>query len=238
MVREVSNIVRILPVAVLLAGAGISCCSATEGGIVVGDMPPPAFPISGKWIALVFDDGPLPGNTEKVLDALKMTGMRATFSVVGLNVEARPDLTWRIVEEGHELANQTWSHKDLTGLTREEILQEIQKAKDKIYDVTGVRPQYVRPPFGAITPTISEWIEAGGYKVLEPTLDSGDWRDPSPALLRKTILDGVTPGSVILLHDSFPKSVAELPGILEELSKRGFTSIPFSELKSHAIQPK
>lgn len=157
--------------------------------------------------------------------------MRATFSVVGKNVQDNPDLARRIVAEGHEMANQTWSHPDGSDLTPEEILAEVRRAEEVIFQTTGVHAKYFRPPDGRLTDETVKLIRAAGYEILIPTFDSGDWRTPPSGAVRKAILDGVTPGAIILAHDSFPKSVAEMPGILEELSKRGFQSCTVSELK-------
>jgi peptidoglycan-N-acetylglucosamine deacetylase len=202
---------------------------------VIGDDLPEALPVAGRKIAMVFDDGPIPGATATILDSLKKHGMRATFSVVGKNVKANPDLARRIIAEGHELANQTWSHADFSTLSQEQILEEVRRGEAVIYETTGVHTRYFRPPNGVLSPEISELVKSEGYQILLPTFDSGDWRAPSPGVVRKAILDGVTPGAIILAHDSFPKSVAEMPGILEELSKRGFRSLTVSELTLEAV---
>ncbi|MFA7345454.1 MAG: polysaccharide deacetylase family protein [Terrimicrobiaceae bacterium] len=212
-----------------------SWCLAQQDSLVIGEDLPSPLPVSGKKIAIVFDDGPLPGNTSTILDSLKKNGMKATFSVVGKNVQANPDLARRIVAEGHELANQTWSHPDLSTLSREQFLVEVHQTEEMIYVTTGVHARYFRPPDGKMTPEIGEWIKSEGYQILMPTFDSGDWRSPPSGMVSKAILDGVTPGAIILAHDSFPKSVAEMPGILDELSKRGYQSFTVSELKWEAV---
>ena len=201
--------------------------------VIGGDLPPP-LPVVGKKIAMIFDDGPLPGSTATILDSLKKNGMKATFSVVGKNVKANPDLARRIVEEGNELANQTWSHPDISTLSPEQILAELHQAEEMIFCTTGVHTRYFRPPDGKLSAETTELIKAEGYEVLQPTFDSGDWRSPPPGAVSKAILDGVTPGAIILAHESFPKSVAEMPGILEELAKRGFRLLSVTELKSQA----
>lgn len=209
-------------------------CQAQESwAIVEGDLPPP-LPVSGKLIALVYDDGPLPGGTDVILDALKRTGMKATFSVVGKNVQAHPELARRMVAEGHELVNQTWSHPELEALTVEEVLAEVRQAEEVIFQATGVHTHFFCPPEGRLSEAVSERLRAEGYQILMPTFDSGDWRSPPPGEVRKAILDGVTPGAIILAHDSFPKSVAEMPGILGELQKRGFRSCTVTELRAAA----
>lgn len=210
-------------------------CQGEDGMPVIGEDLPAPLPVHGKKIAFVFDDGPLPGNTATILDSLKKNGMKATFSVVGKNVQANPDLARRIIAEGHELANQTWSHPDLSVLSQEEILAELHRTNEIIFHTTGVHARYFRPPDGKLPDETGVLIRSEGYEILRPTLDSGDWRGPAPGVIRKTILDGVTPGAIILAHDSFPKSVAEMPGIFEELSKRGYKSCTVSELVAQGV---
>ena len=209
-----------------------------EGLLVIGGDLPPPLPVAGKKIAMIFDDGPLPGSTATILDSLKKNGMKATFSVVGKNVKANPDLARRIVAEGHELANQTWSHPDISTLSQEQMLAELHQAEEMIFRTTGVRTRYFRPLDGKLSAETIELIKAEGYEVLMPTFDSGDWRSPPPGVVSKAILDGVTPGAIILAHESFPKSVAEMPGILEELANRGFHLLTVTELKAQASVSK
>jgi len=195
---------------------------------------PTPFPVPGQEIALVFDDGPIPGLTNKILDALKTAGMHASFSVVGRNVEDNPQLAKRIVAEGHELVNQTYSRCDANHASQAEFLNDVMLGQQTIEKLTGVRPRYFRAPNNVMYADLRVLLEAGSYTILEPTLDSGDWRSPRAGVVRRTILKGVKPGSVILAHDSFPKSVAEMPSIIAELSRLGFRSLTISELRECA----
>lgn len=218
---------------VLLRGT-VLCFDDAASSIGSDELPQP-LPVSGKQIAIIFDDGPVAGLTGRLLDDLKKNGMKATFSLVGKNVQANPDLARRIVAEGHEVVNHTWSHGDLSGMTPDEITSELRKTEEIIYLTTGVRTRLFRPPFGRLSAAASAVIKSLGYEVLKPSLDTSDWRRPPPGAIKKTILDGVTPGAVILAHDSFPESVAEMPGIFAALSKRGFQSYTFSHLRSLAL---
>ncbi|MFZ4778992.1 MAG: polysaccharide deacetylase family protein [Terrimicrobiaceae bacterium] len=220
----------------VLAGQPLS--QGQTNSLVIGEELPPALPVEGKMIAFVYDDSPTPGQTEIILDALKRSGMRATFSMTGKKVQVSPELARRIAQEGHEMANNTFSHADVTSLSPDGILSELHRAEDVIFQATGVHTRYFRPPEGKLTDEAEALIRAEGYKILVPTFDSGDWRSPPAGTVRKTILDGVTPGAIILTHSSFSQSVAEMPGILEELSKRGFRSYPVSELESKAFPEK
>ena len=233
--KRLSGRLAFLSVLILLIPLG---SHGKEGLVVIGEDLPPPLSVAGKKIAMIFDDGPLPGSTATILDSLKKNEMKATFSVVGKTVKANPDLARRIVAEGHELANETWSHPDISALSQEQILAEVRQAEEMIIRATGVHARYFRPPDGKLSAEAAELIKAEGYEVLMPTFDSGDWRSPPPGAVSKAILDGVTPGAIILAHESFPKSVAEMPGILEELSKRGFRLFTVTGLKSQASELK
>lgn len=193
-----------------------------------------ALPVPGKEIAIVFDDGPMPWSTPIILENLKKWRMRATFSLVGENVSAYPELARRIVAEGHEIANRTWSNLELPGMTPDQIRSEITAGSDIIYKITGVKPRLFRPPGSKTNPEIEEIASSQGMTILMHSLDSGDWRNPPDGTVKRIVLTGITPGSIILAHESFPKFVKELPGILEGLSSRGYQSLTISELKSKA----
>ncbi|TSA34944.1 MAG: polysaccharide deacetylase family protein [Verrucomicrobiaceae bacterium] len=189
----------------------------------------------GREIAFVFEDGPLPHTTPILLDALKKLGMKATFAVTGENVESNPGLARRIVAEGHELANHTYSNPDLKRLDLQDIIWQMRVAGEAITRVTGVKPRYFRSTNGELSESLRALVEQEGYEVLDSTLDSGDWRNPSSEKLRQTVLTKVAPGSVVLAHDSFPKTVKEMPAVLEALVKRGFRLCTVSELHPGAL---
>ncbi len=185
-----------------------------------------------RVIALLFDDGPRPDTTPQLLDALRDTSMRATFSLIGEQVKAYPDLAKRIVAEGHEIANRTWSNRRLSELTLEEQQAEIAKCCAIIQETTGVKPRLLRVPFGEEYEWIDELANACGLDIVRHSFDSGDWRQPPKGIVSRAILEGVTPGSVVLIHEGFPAAVAEIPETIRELSRRGFVSRTFSEVQA------
>jgi len=214
----------------LLWALGASC----QGALPDAQDLPQALPADGKEIAFVFEDGPLPQTTPILLDALKKLGMKATFAVTGENVEANPTLACRIVAEGHELANHTYSQPDLKRLSPADLIREIRQADETILRVTGVKPRFFRSTNGELNESLRGLVQNEGFEVLDSTLDSGDWRNPSPEKLKRTILAGTTPGSVILAHDSFPKSVKAMPSVFDALVNRGFVLCTASKLRPKA----
>jgi len=165
----------------------------------------------GGTVALAFDDGPTP-NTNLVLDALRAAHLRATFFVIGYNVAAYPEIARRIVAEGHTIGNHTYDHPDLTTLSASQIDEEIQSNSELIEQVTGVRPKFLRPPYGATNDLVRARIAANGLHEVLWTLDSWDWTGVDSL----TILNQVTqlqPGGVILMHDALPTTLATIPSI-------------------------
>lgn len=117
-------------------------------------------------------------------------------------------------------------------MTHEDFLAEVDRAQEVVRKHTGTSPVYFCPPEGELPDDLLQLVRSKGYLLLEPTLDSGDWRSPPAGEVSRVVLEGVTPGAVILFHDSFPKSVAEMPGIVENLAQRGYRSVTISELRS------
>ena len=99
---------------------------------------------------MTFDDGPHASNTPRLLDILRQRNIKATFYVIGKNVDNYPHLTRRIVAEGHEIGNHTYTHRNLKKLSDAQVLSEMARARISIVNATGVQPRTMRPPYGAI----------------------------------------------------------------------------------------
>ncbi|MDX2079660.1 MAG: polysaccharide deacetylase family protein [Terrimicrobiaceae bacterium] len=217
---------------ILAVSAGAARAEEIIGGSL-GD----ALPVSGRQVAFIFEDGPRQESTPRILDALRSAGARATFSLVGKQVDAFPELARRIHAEGHEIAIRTYSNTALGLLTEEQIRSEIVASRDAVVRATGIQPLHFRPPQGEVTPRIVAIAESHGLRILVHSFDSGDWRNPPPGRMTRTILDGVTPGALILAHESFPRAVVEIPVILAELGRRGFESRSVMELRRLTNDP-
>jgi len=187
--------------------------------------------ISGKLVALTFDDGPLPGTTDVMLDILKSRSVKATFFVVGKNVAAHPDLMRRIASEGHEIGNHSWDHVSFRNLDRREIARQISSTDQAVQACAGTRPTVFRPPFGINDAAHDDWIrETHGHKTILWSVDPEDWKIHDPSLIAETIVTNARPGSIILAHDVYPASVEAMPLALDGLSRKGFQFLGVSEL--------
>jgi peptidoglycan/xylan/chitin deacetylase (PgdA/CDA1 family) len=173
--------------------------------------------------------------SEALLDALRTHGWKATFCVLGSQVAQHPKLAKRMLDEGHELANHSWSHRKPTELDEQALLDEVHRATTAIEAATGQRPALYRPPYLALRPDQGVLINRTcGLLVLTETWNSLDWQKPPPGAVRERMLSGIPNGSIVLAHESFPQSVAEMPGIIAELAARGYRSVTVSQLRNVA----
>jgi len=192
-------------------------------------------PREGKRVALTFDDGPSERFTPKVLDILREHHVPATFFVCGKNAEEHPDLLRRIVAEGHEVGNHTYSHLFTYFKTRRRLAEEIDRTQETIEKVTGIKTRIFRPPYGArwfgLVPTL---LERGMHMVLW-SATGYDWKKDVPGIT-KAALRELKPGAIILMHDgrdTLPTSeidrsrtVQALPAIIAGARERGYTFSP------------
>lgn len=177
-----------------------------------------------RCVALTFDDGPV-GTTSELLDALSAADAPATLYVRGSHAQARPEIVRRAHAMGLQIGNHTWSHRDLTALSPAEAEHEVQATARLVAEITGEPPTTLRPPFGRY----DEGTRALGPLVLWD-VNPQDWRHRSSARTVATVEDEVRRGSVVLLHDTEPSTVAAVPTIIDRLRARGYTLVRVDDL--------
>jgi chitooligosaccharide deacetylase len=196
----------------------------------------PYFSIPSDDVWLTFDDGPSRGLTIPFLDMLRQFRCVATFFVIGMAVLRRKHLTRRIVLEGHEVANHTMTHRDLTDLSASEVRSEIADANDVIASITGQVPRYFRPPYGKYNDRILQTAAELGLATVLWSVHADDWSWPGAAHIVDTTIREAQGGSIILFHDgcghlpinaAVPRKTREqnleaMPQVLDGLQKRGF----------------
>lgn len=188
--------------------------------------------VESNVIAITFDDGPDPKGTPRLLDMLKERGVKATFFLVGKCATASPDIVKRIVAEGHELGNHTWTHPQLTRLKDTRVMDELQKTHDAIVNACGVAPTLYRPPYGATRLSQQKSIhDQFQYTCILWDVDPNDWRSPrSSTKVHDRVLAQTKPGSIILCHDIHHETVDAMPSTLDDLKARGFQFVTVSQL--------
>ncbi len=186
-----------------------------------------------KLVALTFDDGPHPEHTSDVLDLLAQYNAKGTFFVVGEHADKNPELILRMYEEGHEIANHTYTHP--FKVTVPELMEEIKQTNDTIYSITGFAPELFRPVEGQYTDAMIEAITKEGYMVVMWSWhqDTEDWKDPGVKKIVDKVLKGTKQGDVVLFHDgggNRQQTVDALDQILPALQKEGYKFVTISEL--------
>jgi peptidoglycan-N-acetylglucosamine deacetylase len=190
-------------------------------------------PSAGQYIAMTFDDGPHAQNTPRLLDMLRARNIKATFFVVGRNVDLYPGIARQIVAEGHEIGTHTYTHRLLTKLSDDQVRQEFDKTRDAIVKATGIQPRVMRPPYGALLQRQREWLHAEyGYPTILWSVDPNDWQRPGSAVVCSRILTQTSPGGIILAHDIHAGTIDAMPATLDGLLKKGYKFVTVSQLLS------
>ena len=183
--------------------------------------------LEGKCVALTFDDGPHKEYTEELLDGLKERGVRVTFFLMGQNIEGNEDLVKRMHDEGHLIGNHSYSHIQLTKAGAQAVCQAVDRTSKIIEDITGERPQYMRPPYG----DWNEQLECDvGMTTVLWSVDSLDWKLKNKNKIVKRVLKDVEDGDIILMHDIFPTSVQAALELVDTLTRQGYTFVTVDEL--------
>jgi peptidoglycan/xylan/chitin deacetylase (PgdA/CDA1 family) len=187
--------------------------------------------VDGPYIAMTFDDGPSPETTPRLLDILKQRNIKATFFMIGQNAERNPEIVKRILADGHEIGNHSWTHPQFAKLSDDRVSEEITKTQNAIKAASGYTPTLLRPPYGSITARQKEWIENQfGLSVILWSVDPFDWKRPGASVIEQRILSGARPGAIILSHDIHKQTVDSMPSTLDELAAKGFKFVTVSQL--------
>ncbi|MDP5017782.1 polysaccharide deacetylase family protein [Anabaena sp. UHCC 0187] len=198
-------------------------------GVVISEA---KLPPEKKVIALTFDDGPWPSSTAKVLDILKKNNIKGTFFVVGQNVKNYPDLTKRVVTDGHVIANHTWHHW-YHHMNAQAAAYEVANTSDIIYQTTGVKTSLFRPPGGIMSNGVAAYAKSNKYAVIMWSADSMDYARPGIPRLINNIFREAKPGGIVLMHDGGgdrSHTVTALPEIISKFRKQGYEFVTVPEL--------
>ena len=197
-------------------------------------------PTNEKTVALTFDDGPDPRFTPKILNELDKYHVRATFFMIGKEMEAHPEIVKDIVKRGHVIGNHTYTHPhDIKADTASQVRQELRLCERVIERLTGKSAHLFRPPRGLIDGTVFAAAEEEGYTTVLWTVCADHHDAPTPDMMAKRVLKHNGPGAIILAHDgTYPcrwKDVAATPKIIEELTKRGYKFVTVPEMLKERI---
>ncbi len=182
-----------------------------------------------KCVALTFDDGP-GEQTPELLDAFAEHNAKATFFLTGEPLRENPDILRREYAEGHEIANHTDAHPDLTSINSDKIENELAPVDAMVHRQTGHDTTLMRPPYGATNDSSAEVSKDMGMAEILWSLDTNDWKDREADKVVSRTMDDVKPGSIVLMHDIHGSTVDAMPELLEKLNDEGFTMVTVSQL--------
>ena len=180
-----------------------------------------------KYVAITFDDGPHKDFTPQILDILKKHNAKATFYVLGNRLTYYPDIVKRAYDEGHEIGNHTWSHPNLTSLSKDALVEEVISTSNEIAKITGKTPKTIRPPYGAYNEALKEFVS---MPLVLWSVDTLDWKHKNKERIKQITQAKVKNGSIILMHDIHQASADALEDIIINLTKQGYRFVTVSEL--------
>ena len=190
--------------------------------------------VQEKVVAFTFDDGPHPVYTPQVLDIFRRAGGHATFFMIGEEMEAHPDIAAEVHREGHEIANHTYTHPNLTELTLEEAGEELRRAEQLVQKVTGGSARSFRPPYFGVNDDILALAAERGYRTIGAANGAArDWDNPGTEHIVEHSRSAVKPGSVLIFHDGYgdrSQTVEAVRVLVEELTADGYRLVTVSEL--------
>jgi peptidoglycan/xylan/chitin deacetylase (PgdA/CDA1 family) len=186
-----------------------------------------------RVVALTFDDGPWPGQTNRILHILKQYKVRASFFMLGYLSKRNSALARQVADEGHLVGNHTIGHRTLTRLTAAAVDDQIERGEVAIAKSTGVTPAWFRPPGGDISPGVWSRVNHANLRVALWDVDPQDWRNPTPNQIAHNVVVNTRPGSIVLLHDgggNRDSTIRALPIIIRSLQSRGYRFVTLDEL--------
>ena len=180
-----------------------------------------------KLIALTFDDGPRRSTTTALLDGLEARGVRATFFLIGKQLDHNEDLIRRMDAQGHQIGIHTYDHVSLTGLSRADFDAQVALTRQKLMAILGHDGFLLRPPYGAVDEAVRK---NAGCPIILWSIDPEDWGDQNAPREVEHVVSHARDGAIILMHDIFPASVEAALEIVDRLHAQGYLFVTVEEL--------
>lgn len=192
-----------------------------------------------KLVALTFDDGPEPDVTPEILKTLKKYEAKATFFMLVNSAKAYPNVAKQVAEEGHEVANHSFSHVNLSKVKRSRIEKELKESKKTLEKITGAPVTLFRPPYGEYNKAVLQVANDSQQKIIMWSVDPKDWYHRNKNETYKNIMKFTNPGSIVLMHDIHQETANALPKIIKDLKEKGYEFVTVSELiEQFGLEPE
>lgn len=185
-----------------------------------------------KVVALTFDSAWNTDDIENILKILEKNEIKATFFMTGDWISRYPDVVKELYEAGHDLGNHGENHKNMSQLSEEECVKEIQMVHNRVYEIVGVEMDLFRPPSGDYDDLVINTAEKLGYYSVQWNVDSLDWKEYGTDDMLERVVNSkkLCNGSIILLHNGTKHTAEALQSIIDGLKNKGYGFVPVSEL--------
>ncbi|MDO4870225.1 MAG: polysaccharide deacetylase family protein [Bacillota bacterium] len=182
-------------------------------------------------IAITYDDGPGGASEARILDCLEKHGSVATFFYMGNRMEGFGETARRAAQMGCEIGNHSWSHPQLSLLSKKKIKEQLEKTNDAIYEVTGTVPDVCRPPYGDYSDKVVKTIGSEDMYAVLWTIDTLDWKTRNPKKIFKSVKNTKNlDGKIILMHSIYDETAKASEKIIPWLEEQGYQTVTISEL--------
>lgn len=183
-------------------------------------------------VAISFDAAWGADDTDTLLQILEENDVKTTFFMCGYWVDKYPEEVKKIAEAGHDLGNHSATHPHMSQLSKEQIKEELITTGNKIEELTGVKSELFRPPFGEYTNDVISAAEECGYYTIQWDVDSLDWKEYGAQEEISKVLNHkkLGNGSIILFHNDAKYTPQALDSIIKGLKEKGYEIVPISEL--------
>ncbi|YBZ95451.1 polysaccharide deacetylase family protein [Bacillus sp. AK031] len=196
------------------------------------------IPTAKKAIAITFDDGPNSIYTQQLLDILQEANGKATFFMIGEQMEKCPDVVKEVSAQGHEIGNHTYKHPRLSALSREDCFREIEDTERLIEKLAGFKPAVFRPPYLDYNQNTVQILQQKGYPMIGAlNMDAQDWEQPGVDFIYEQSKKHIKNGSILLFHDGYgdrSQSIEAVRKLVVELTSKGCQLVTVSELLREA----
>lgn len=181
-------------------------------------------------ISLTFDVSRGEEYIDKILDVLDKNDVKATFFLVGDWIEQNPDKVKEIYEKGHEIGNHSHSHPNMSVISKERIIKDININDANIRKITGEGTKLFRFPSGSYSGEAVDTVNGMGLYAIQWDVDSIDWKEDGADLEYKRVIKETKPGSILLFHNTAKYTPENLPRMIKELRERGFEFVKVGDL--------
>jgi len=213
----------------LPSSLGLSAGSASSAGFWAGN---PHI----REIALTFDDGPIPGPTKDLLDALRGVNARATFFVVGMRAAQSPSSLRQMAADGDDVEDHSFTHPNLTQILPQHIMLEILRTAVVIEATTGHWPHFLRPPGGNTDPDVLDTARTCGMSGAFWTIDALPAEESGSSIaVASWVISRARPGAIVLMHNGMAATVGAVPALVQGLRNRGYKLVTIRQLAVDAL---